>query len=100
MPRPHGNEPETNKMELTEAHHGINLVVETTDKVYIGRFDNSNGFQVLMHDCAIHAIETPEAAEEFVRTTAKYGVPVDERDVVFDAAGVQRVRALGDIPKD
>ncbi len=87
-------------MQLTEAHHGINVVVETKDKIYIGRFDNSNGFQILMHDCAIHAIESPEAAEEFVRQTAKYGVPVDQRDVVFDAADVQRVRVLGDVPKE
>ncbi len=87
-------------MELTEAHHGINLVIETPDKVYIGRFDNSNGFQVLMHDCSIHAIETPENAEEHVRNTAKYGVAVDQRDVVVDAAAIQRVRVLGDIQKE
>ena len=87
-------------MHISEAPHGINLVVETVDTVYIGRFDNSNGFQVLMHDCSIHAIENADAAEEFVRNTAKYGVAVDERDVVFDAAAVKRVRVLGDIPKD
>ena len=87
-------------MQLTEEHHGINLVVETTDKIYIGRFDNSNGFQVLMHDCAIHPIAGGEEAEEFVRNTAKYGVAVDQRDVVFDAASIKNVRVLGDIPKE
>ena len=87
-------------MELTEQHHGINLVIETTDTIYIGRFDNSNGFQVLMHDCAIHPIEDASAAEAFVLNTAKYGVAVDQRDVVFDAAGVKNVRVLGEIPKD
>jgi hypothetical protein len=87
-------------MQLTEAHHGINLVVETGDTIYIGRFDNSNGFQVLMHDCSIHPIDGAEEAEEFVRNTAKYGVAVDQRDVVFDAAAIKRVRLLGDIPKD
>ena len=87
-------------MQLTEAHHGINLVIETPGKIYIGRFDNSNGFQVLMHDCSVHTTTSEEEAEEFVRNTAKYGVAVDERDVVFDAAAIQRVRVLGDIPKD
>jgi len=87
-------------MQLTQAHHGINLVIETVDRIYIGRFDSSNGFQVLMHDCAIHTIRSPESAEEFVRNTAKYGVAVDQRDVRFDAAGIQRVRVLGDVPKE
>ena len=87
-------------MQLSEAPHGINLVIETADKVYIGRFDNSNGFQVLMHDCAIHTVSSDEEAVEFVRNTAKYGVAVDQRDVVFDASAVRRVRALGDIPQD
>ena len=53
-----------------------------------------------MHDCSIHTIAGSEEAEEFVRNTAKYGVAVDQRDVVFDAAGIKRVRVLGDIPKE
>lgn len=87
-------------MQIHEAPHGINLVVETPEVVYIGRFDSTDGFQVVMHDCAIHRIESPEAAEDFVKQTAKYGIPVEERDIVFDAAGVRRVRILGDVPKD
>ena len=87
-------------MQLTEAHHGINLVIETNDTVYIGRFDNSNGFQILMHDCSVHSIESADSAEEHVRNTAKFGVAVDQRDVVFDAASVQRVRVLGDISQE
>lgn len=87
-------------MQFDPDQHGMNLVVETADTIYVGRFDNSNGFQVLMHDCAIHPIEDAESAEAFVRQTAKYGIPVDERDVVFDAADVKRIRLLGEIPKD
>jgi hypothetical protein len=77
--------------------HGINLVVETDEVVYIGRFDNSNGFQVLMHDCAIHPIAPGEDTEAFVKQTARYGVAVDRRDVVVDALKVRRVRRLGEI---
>lgn len=86
-------------MQIHQAPHGINLVVETSDKVVIGRFDHTDGFRVVMHDCAIHDVESPEEAERFVRQTAKYGVAVAERDVVLDAASVQRVRLLGDIPR-
>ena len=86
-------------MNIHQAPHGINLVVETDDTVYIGRFDSVNGFQVLMHDCSVHAVASGEDPEEFIRQTAKYGVAVDERDVAFDAARVQRVRVLGDVPK-
>ena len=87
-------------MQIHEAPHGINLVVETPDTLYIGRFDQTDGFQVVMHDCVIRKVGSEEGDEEFVRKAAKYGFAVDQRDVVFDAAGVQRVRILGDIPKD
>jgi len=87
-------------MEIHEAPHGINLVVETPDIVYIGRFDETNRFQVLMHDCSVHRIESAEETEAFVKNAAKYGIAVDQRDVAFDATQVQRVRILGEIPKD
>jgi hypothetical protein len=87
-------------MDIHQAPHGINLVVETDDTIYVGRFDSTNGFQVLMHDCAVHPVRKGEDVEAFVKQTAKYGIPVDQRDVVFDAARVKRVRLLGSIPKD
>ena len=87
-------------MQLHEAPHGINLVIETPEIVYIGRFDNTDGFQVYMHDCAIHKVESEEQAAGFIKQTAKYGIPVDERDLVFEAANVKRVRILGDIAQD
>ena len=87
-------------MHIHEAQHGINLVVETNDTVYIGRFDQTNGFQALLHDCAIHAVAAGEDPEEFVRSSAKYGFAVDQRDVMVDVAAIQRVRVLGDVPKE
>ncbi len=35
-------------MQIHEAPHGINLVIETPKTIYSGRFDNTGGFQVLM----------------------------------------------------
>jgi hypothetical protein len=87
-------------MHIHEAPHGINLVIETPEIVYIGRFDNTDGFQVFMHDCAIHEVESEDAAAGFIKQTAKFGIPVDERDVKFDAVNVKRVRILGEITKD
>ncbi len=86
--------------ELTQEMHGLNLVIETTTTTYIGRFDNNNGFQVCMHDCALHPVVSADDTDSFVKQTAKYGVEVHQRDVVFDTAGVQRVRVLGDISQD
>ncbi len=87
-------------MDIHEAPHGINLVIETPKVVYIGRFDSCNGFEVLMHDVAVHDVSEGEDPEAFIRQTAKYGIPVDKKDLVFDAAGIERVRILGEIPQD
>jgi hypothetical protein len=88
-------------MNIHEAPHGINLVVETDRNVlYIGRFDETNGFQVLMHDADVHELTPGEDAEVYVRTAAKYGVAVNHKDVRFDTAGITRVRLLGDVPKE
>lgn len=86
---------------IHEAPHGMNLVVETkTGRVYIGRFDSTNGFQVFMHDCDVY--DPPEGTdpEPYIRETAKYGVDVKQRDLAFDAHSVTRWRALGDVPKE
>jgi hypothetical protein len=87
-------------LPIHEAPHGINLVVETPETVYIGRFDHTDGFQVVMRDCAIRPVTSPAEDEAFVKNAAKYGIPVDRREVVLEASRVGRVRRLGDIPKD
>ena len=87
-------------MQIHQAQHGINLVVETDDTVYIGRFDQTNGFQALLHDCAIHPVAAGEDSEAFVRTCARYGFAVDKRDVMVDVGAIRRVRVLGEVPKD
>jgi hypothetical protein len=85
---------------IQEASHGINLVVETkTGRVYIGRFDSTNGFQVLMHDCDVYDPPAGTDPEAYIRETAKYGVDVKQKSVTFDAHAITRWRALGDVPK-
>ena len=87
------------RVEIHEAPHGINIVVDTERAIYIGRFDNTNGFEVLMHDCAVHQLEDGEDPEVYVKQTAKYGVAVDHKDVTFPTSIVKRVRILGDIER-
>lgn len=86
---------------IQEAAHGINLVVETQGgRVYIGRFDSTNGFQVLMHDCDVYEPPQGTDPEPYIRETAKYGVDVKHKNMTFDAHTVTRWRALGDVPKE
>jgi hypothetical protein len=88
-------------MKINEAAHGISVVIETEDKVYIGRFDRvDDERQCLIHDCTVHPIRSDEDPERFIRWIAKYGIPVDHRDFQFSAGNVKRVRVLGSIPKE
>ncbi|MCA9000298.1 MAG: hypothetical protein KDB61_00145 [Planctomycetes bacterium] len=89
---------------IMEAPHGINLVVNCVDgTIYIGRFDQCNGFEVLMHDCDVwtpgSGDDDAEKAEHWVRETATYGVDVKHRDLRFDAADITDWTPLGQVPK-
>lgn len=87
-------------MNIQDAPHGINIVVEThTGRVYIGRFDSLNTFQALMHDCDVRDFAAGEEREAFIRETATYGIDVKERDTMVDVLQVARVRLLRDIQK-
>lgn len=87
-------------MKIHEVPHGINVVIETDEgRVYIGRFDSTNGFTALLHDCDVMDFAVPDEAERYIRESAKYGVDVKQRDVSVDAHGIRRIRLLGDVPK-
>jgi hypothetical protein len=85
-------------MDIRSAPHGQTLVIEKADAVYVGRFDSTNGFQVFLHDAASR--KTAGAAREaWLAEVATYGVPVEERDLIIDADGIQRVRLLRDVAR-
>lgn len=87
-------------MNIQDAPHGINVVVEThKGRVYIGRFDSVNGFEALMHDCDVRDFGAGEDREPFIRETATYGIDVKERNSTVDVLQVARVRLLRDVPK-
>ena len=88
-------------MNIKDAPHGINVVLETSDaRVVIGRFDETNGFTALLHDCDVHAVGGGEDAEAYIRNTAKYGVAVNTPSVQVDVGTIGRVRLLGEVPKE
>jgi hypothetical protein len=92
--------PRTAMSNLHQAPHGLNLVIETkTGVVIIGRFDSTNGFEVVMHDVDIYQPPAGTDPELYIRESATYGVDVKQRDYAFDASQVVSWRKLGDIPK-
>lgn len=83
---------------IMNAPHGMNLVVELKGgKVVIGRFDETNGFEVLMHD--VDVFEEDGDATHWIRETATYGVDVKERDYSLPHMDVVKWTPLGDIEK-
>ncbi len=87
-------------MRIQDAPHGMNVVIETkTGQLVIGRFDSTNGFSAVLHDCDVMTFDAAPAAEAYVLETATYGVDVKHRDFELDVASIVRVRMLKDIPK-
>ncbi len=85
---------------IASAPHGLNLAIETkSGRVIIGRFDSTNGFQVVMHDVDVWDPPPGADPEQYIRESATYGVDVKQRDFAFDASQVVRWRKLGEIPK-
>ncbi len=87
-------------MKIHEVPHGINVVIETrAGRVVIGRFDSTNGFTAVLHDCDVKDFGSDQDAEPYIRETALYGVDVKQRDLEVDVRQIARVRLLGDVPK-
>ena len=87
-------------MDIQDAPHGINVVIETRGgRVFIGRFDSANVFTALLHDCDVHDVKAGEDGERYIRETATYGIDVKQRDAQVDIADVARVRLLRDVSK-
>ena len=85
---------------IMNAPHGMNLVVECKDgRVVIGRFDESNGFEVLMHDVDVWDPSAGADSTAWIRETATYGVDVKHRDFRFPAGSVASWRPLGEVEK-
>ena len=86
--------------QIQNAPHGMNLVIEMeSGQVFIGRFDETNGFEVLLHDADVFEPAEGADPEHWIRETATYGVDVKHRNLKIPATGISRWRPLGDIEK-
>jgi len=86
-------------MNIAEAPTGINVVVETDQAVFIGRLGRMQGTKVQLHDATVLKVHPSKNSEDFIRETARFGVAVQHKALVFDAQAVRRIRKLGDVPK-
>jgi len=86
-------------MNITQAPHGISVVVETDSAVYIGRLGKLHGDRVNMHHAAVIPVTAGQSVEAEIRHAAKFGVAVEHVELLFETRGIQRVRKLGEVPK-
>lgn len=86
-------------MNIQQVPRGINVVVETSDTVFIGRVGLIDGTRMKMHHAATIPVPAGGNVEPLIRRTAKFGVAVEHESLDFEAEGVVRIRRLGDVPK-
>jgi iron-sulfur cluster assembly protein len=77
--------------------HGITVVAETADAVYVGRCDTIDGGGVVLLDCDRHAEgEDGKTNAEWLQRTARFGVWKKHDRLVLPREEVQAVTPLGD----
>ncbi|HEX6882185.1 MAG TPA: hypothetical protein VF530_02330 [Planctomycetota bacterium] len=86
-------------MNIKQAPHGINVVVETEQAIYIGRMGKLEGEQARLHHAAVFQVAPGQNPEALIRETARFGVPVEHAEMLFETRGIKRIRRLGDVPK-
>ena len=77
--------------------HGITVVAETSDAVYVGRCDTIDGGGVVLLDCDRHAEgEDGKSNAEWLQRAARFGVWKKHDRLVLPSAEVKAVTPLGD----
>jgi len=77
--------------------HGITVVAEAGDTVYVGRCDTIDGTSVVMLDCDVHAEgEDGKSNAEWLQRAARFGVWKKHERLVLPRGEVTAVTPLGD----
>ncbi len=76
--------PHRNRHDL----HGITVVVDTAERLYVGRLDTADDREIVLKDVGWH--EDAGTREEYLARTAKFGVKRREGVVTVPTASVQR----------
>lgn len=72
--------------------HGITVVLETADRLYVGRLDTADDREVVLKDLGYH--EGAEGREAYLARTAAFGIRRLEAMAAIPAAAVQRLIPL------
>ena len=84
-------------MSITDAQHGSELVVETRDKIFMGRYDGEVLDTVVLKEAMEHAIEEGQEREGLIRELAKVGFPREEDFRAVAALEILRIRRLEEV---
>ncbi len=87
-------------MSITDAQHGSELVVETRDKIFIGRYEGEMCDTVLLKEAMEHAIEEGQEREDLIRELAESGFPREEDFRAVAALEILRIRRLEEVLAD
>lgn len=81
------------------ALHGITVVVDTVGpEVFVGRCDDIDEAQVILHDADVHRDgEGGRSKDEWVARAADFGVWPKHRRLVLPRERVASVRPLGEL---
>ena len=84
-------------MNITKERHGIDLVIETHDKVFFGRYDGQMADTVLLKDVLEQQMEEGEEREELIRGLVREGFPREEQFRAVAQLGILRIRRLDEV---
>jgi hypothetical protein len=78
--------------------HGITVVLETKDQLYVGRYDRQDELGVHMIGVSIFdPSQDPMTSAEFLDRTARFGVRVDRPHLVIPTEKVHGITPLGSL---
>ena len=78
--------------------HGITVVAEAGDTVYVGRCDTIDAAEVILLDCDLHREgEDDKTNAEWLQRAARFGVWKKHDRLALPVAGVKTVTPLGDL---
>jgi hypothetical protein len=78
--------------------HGITVVLETADALWVGRFDSVTPKGVLLHDAGCYEEGvTGGTREEYLQQTLKFGVRATQKNALIPEPDVRRIRQLAEI---
>lgn len=83
--------PHRNRHDL----HGVTVVVDTADRLYVGRLDTADDREIVLKDAGWH--EETTTRDEYLARTARFGVQRREGVIVVPADGVRSCRPLAEV---